>query len=422
MQDDRIHWNGQPIAVVLAETQEQADHARSLIRATYEIEESATSFDEARSHARPGSFGGAPLTNESGDAEAALAAAPFSVDLDYRTPYQNHNAIEPHAATVAWDGDELIVHDATQGVTHMAWSLADIFGLEEEQVHVTAPFVGGAFGGKTMWQHHVLGAAASRLAARPVRIALSREGVYRVVGGRSLTEQRVAIGAEPDGRFQALIQTGTVAMTRHNSLPEPFILPARCLYAADNVRLDVQVVELDMLANTFMRAPGEAVGSFALECAIDELAERIGIDPVELRIRNEPDSGSHLRQGLLLTTPRRGVSDGGRAVRLGRPRSEARRTPRGRVAHRHGLRHRHLSVSPLPRRRRADHADQGRARQGRDRRARDGHGHRHCPDPGHRRTAGPAARVGNGRVRRARRSPASSWPADRSRPPRSAAR
>ncbi len=290
MQDDRIHWNGQPIAVVLAGTQEEADHARSLIRATYELEEPATSLEKARSQARPASFGGAPLTNESGDAETALAAAAYSVDLDYRTPYQNHNAIEPHAATVAWDGDELVVHDATQGVTHMAWSLADVFGLEEEQVHVTAPFVGGAFGGKTMWQHHVLGAAASKLAARPVRIALSREGVYRVVGGRSLTEQRVAIGAGADGRFQALIHTGTVAKTRHNALPEPFILPARCLYAADNVRLDVQAVELDTVANTFMRAPGEAVGSFALECAIDELAERTGIDPVELRIRNEPES------------------------------------------------------------------------------------------------------------------------------------
>ncbi len=290
MQDDRIHWNGQPIAVVLAGTQEQADHARSLIRATYESEEATTALDSARAQARPASFGGAPLTNESGDAEAALAAAAFSVDLDYRTPYQNHNAIEPHAATVAWVGDELIVHDATQGVSHMAWSLADVFGIDEGQVHVTAPFVGGAFGSKTLWQHHVLGAAASKLAKRPVRIALSREGVYRVVGGRSLTEQRVAIGAGPDGRFQALIQTGTVAMSRHNSLPEPFILPARCLYAADTVKLDVQVVELDMLANTFMRAPGEAVGSFALECAIDELAEQLGIDPVELRIRNEPDT------------------------------------------------------------------------------------------------------------------------------------
>ena len=100
----------------------------------------------------------------------------------------------------------------------------------------------------------------------------------------------MAIGADPEGHFQALIHTGTVAKTQHNGLPEPFILPARCLYAADNLRLDVQAVELDMLANTFLRAPGEAVGSFALECAIDELAERIGIDPVELRIRNEPET------------------------------------------------------------------------------------------------------------------------------------
>ena len=223
----------------------------------------------------------------------------------------------------AWDGDELIVHDATQGVTHMAWSLADIFGLEEEQVHVTSPFVGGAFGGKTMWQHHVLGAAASKLAGRPVRIALSREGVYRVVGGRSLTEQRVAIGADADGHFQALIQTGTVAKTQHNGLPEPFILPARCLYAADNVRLDVQAVELDMLANTFLRAPGEAVGSFALECAIDELAERIGIDPVELRIRNEPErdptSGKAFSSRHLVEAFRTGAERFGWANRDPRP-------------------------------------------------------------------------------------------------------
>jgi len=314
MQDDRVHWNGQPIALVLAGTQEQADDARSLIRATYEIEEATTAFEKAKSHARPGSFGG-DLRNEVGDAEAALAAALYRVDLTYLTPYQNHNAIEPHAATLAWDGDELIVHDCTQGVTHMAWSLADIFGLEEEQVHVTAPFVGGAFGSKTLWQHHVLAAAASRLARRPVRIALSREGVYRVVGGRTATEQRVAIGAQADGHFHSLIHTGTVAMTRHNNVPEPFILPARRLYAADSVKLDVQVADLDMLANTFMRAPGEAVGSFALECAIDELSERIGIDPIELRIRNEPDkdptsgrpfSSRHLVEALRLGAERFG--------------------------------------------------------------------------------------------------------------------
>ena len=290
MQDDRIHWNGQPIAVVLATTQEQADHAKSLITVTYHREPAVTSFASAKAAGlHPGNFMGEPLTTNINDAEAALAAAPYKVDQTYLTPLQNHNAMEPHAVTLAWNGDTLIVHDASQGVSHVAWTLAHAFGLNEKQVHVTSPYVGGGFGGKTLWQHHVLAAAASRLASRPVRMALSREGVYRVVGGRTLTEQRVAIGAQADGRFDALIHTGVVAMTDHNNVPEPFILPAKSVYAAGSFKLAVEVAHLDMLANTIMRAPGEAVGTFALESAIDELADRLGMDPVELRIRNEPE-------------------------------------------------------------------------------------------------------------------------------------
>ena len=289
-QDDQIHWNGQAIAVVLAETQEQADHATSLIQVTYETAPSVTSLSEAKARGTtPGSFQGQPLKLEIGDAEAALAAAPHSIDSTYRTPRYNHNAIELHAATVRWNGDELTVHDASQGVSHTAWSIAKVFGLKETQVHVTSPFVGGGFGGKTLWQHQILAAAASRLAGRPVRMVLSREGVYRMVGGRTTTEQRVAIGAQSDGHFDALIHTGVVAMTDHNALPEPFILPARCVYAADSFKLDVEVATVDMIANTFMRAPGESVGTFALESAVDELAERLGMDPIELRLRNEPE-------------------------------------------------------------------------------------------------------------------------------------
>jgi xanthine dehydrogenase YagR molybdenum-binding subunit len=118
---------------------------------------------------------------------------------------------------------------------------------------------------------------------------LSREGVYRIVGGRTLTEQRVAIGAQGDGRFDALIQTGVVAMGRHNNMPEPFILPARSAYKSGSFKLDVDAARMDMLSNTFMRAPGESVGTFALESAVDELAESLGMDPIELRIRNEPE-------------------------------------------------------------------------------------------------------------------------------------
>jgi xanthine dehydrogenase YagR molybdenum-binding subunit len=290
MQDNQIYWNGQPIAVVLAETQEQSDYAKSLIRATYEAVPAITAFAEAKKHAYQASFAGNDLANTRGDAEAALAAAPFKVDNTYHTPFQNHNAMELHAATLAWDGDELTMHDCTQGVAHEAWSLAQIFGINEEQVHVSAPFVGGGFGGKNLWQHQILGAAAAKIAGRPVRVVLSREGVYRVVGGRAMTEQRVAIGAQADGRFDALIQTGTTAKTPHNAMPEPFILPAMCLYSSGNVKLDVQAANMDILGNTFMRAPGEAVGTFALESAIDELAERMEIDPIELRMRNEPEN------------------------------------------------------------------------------------------------------------------------------------
>jgi xanthine dehydrogenase YagR molybdenum-binding subunit len=289
-QDDTVNWNGQPVALVLAETQEQADHAKSLVRVTYLTEAGVTSLAAAKAKGlEQASFQGEPLKVEIGDAEAALVKAAASVDAVYTTPRYNHNAIELHAATVAWNGDELTVHDATQAVAHTAWSLAQVFGVREDQVHVSSPFVGGGFGGKTLWQHQVLAAAAARLAGRPVRMMLSREGVYRVVGGRSLTEQRVALGAQQDGGFEALIHTGMSVMTTHNAMPEPFILPAMCLYASDTIKLGVETANMDSVANTFMRAPGEAVGSFGLECAVDELAAQLGMDPIALRLRNEPD-------------------------------------------------------------------------------------------------------------------------------------
>jgi xanthine dehydrogenase YagR molybdenum-binding subunit len=303
MQDDSIHWNGEPVAMVLAETQEQADDAASLITVAYESSVPRT-FEQAREHPRtPESLVGQPVEVLVGDAEAALADAPHAIDLTYTTPRHNHNAIEPHAVTLAWDGDELIVHDASQGVKLHAWTFAQVFGIDEEQVHLTSLYVGGGFGGKTLWSHHLLAAAAAKLAGRPVRVTLSREGVYRLVGGRTNTEQRVAIGADDDGRLTALIHTGISAMTAHNALAEQFTFPARHMYATGTLKTDQQVVDMDMLANSFMRAPGESVGTFALESAIDELALELDLDPIELRIRNEPDqdpssglpfSGRHL--------------------------------------------------------------------------------------------------------------------------------
>ena len=290
MQDDRIHWNGQPVAVVLAETQEQADHASSLLRFTYAADPSTTSLDQAKSDGiEQGLFMGQPLVNEIGDAEGALSKATHAVDNVYRTPRHNHNPIEPHAATIAWVDDKLILHDASQMVTAQAHTIGEVFDLDATQVRLTSPYVGGGFGCKGLWDHQILGAAAARLAGRPVRITLSREGVYRVVGGRTLTEQRVALGAQADGTFDALIHSGLSVMTPHNNMPEPFILGTRAAYACPNISLQVNVAKMNMLANTFMRAPGESVGTFALESAIDELAVELGMDPIALRVLNEPD-------------------------------------------------------------------------------------------------------------------------------------
>jgi xanthine dehydrogenase YagR molybdenum-binding subunit len=290
MQDDRVHWNGQPVALVLADTQEQADHAKSLIKITYAEEAAITALAAARAKGtETGTFQGEPLEDKVGDAEAAFSQATHRIDATYTTQYQNHNAMELHAVTVRWEGENLIVHDATQAVAHTAWSLAQIFGLEESQVHVTSPYVGGGFGGKTLWQHQILAAAAARLTQRPVRVTLSREGVYRVVGGRSRTEQRVALGADAEGHLTALIHQGLTPKSRASAMPEPFILATQSAYAAKNIHLEVRTCYLDMLANTFMRAPGESVGTFALECAMDELAQGMDIDPIELRIRNEPE-------------------------------------------------------------------------------------------------------------------------------------
>lgn len=290
LQDDRIHWNGQPIAVVLAETQEQADYAATLVKARFEPELAITAFEDAKAAGTEiGSHMGEELRTVVGDAPARLQEAAFKVDALYTTPGHNHNAIELHGVTVAWEGERLRIHDASQSVTHTAWSVAQVFGLDESHVHVTSPFVGGGFGSKLLWEHHIFAAAASRLAKRPVRLVLTREGVYRIVGGRAMTEQRMAIGANADGAFEAIIHTGTVAMTRHNIMAEPFTLGTAAAYASKSLLLEVRAAKRDMVANTYMRGPGEAVGTFALESAIDELAHEMGIDPIELRLRNDPD-------------------------------------------------------------------------------------------------------------------------------------
>jgi len=329
MQDDRISWNGQPVAVVAAATLEQAEHAASLVRVLYEQDTAQVSFDELKAEAIPPSdIMGEPAELSIGDADTALANADVVVDHVYRTPPYNHNAIEPHATIASWDDDHhLTVFDSTQTVSGYRYALAEIFGLAEDRVRVVALFVGGGFGGKAgLWQNTVLCAAAAKMLKRPVKLALSREQVFRVVGGRTIAEQRVALGSRRNGELTALLHTGITATTTHARYAEQCTFPARHLYAAEHLFVGQKVVNLDSVANTWMRAPGESIGTFALESAIDELAHQLQIDPIEIRRINEPTTdpsqGSKFSSRHLNEAYERGAVRFGWSGRHAEPRAQ----------------------------------------------------------------------------------------------------
>ncbi len=288
---DEIFWNGQPLAVIVADTLDRAEHAASLVRVEYSEEPAATSFEAGKAHLEvPKKIMGEETEVSQGDAEKALRSAKFKVDHVYTTPRYNHNAIELHATTAVWNGDKLTVYDASQFVRGVADSLAKMFSLDKENVRVLAPFVGGGFGGKgSMWDHVQLCVLAAKVVNRPVKLVLSREGVFRIVGGRTPSEQRVALAADETGKLASLIHTGITATSTTNDFAEQFSFPARHLYATENLFITQSVVRLNTTANSFMRAPGESIGTFALESAMDELAYELGIDPVELRLRNDPE-------------------------------------------------------------------------------------------------------------------------------------
>jgi xanthine dehydrogenase YagR molybdenum-binding subunit len=324
LRDGSVHWNGQPIALVLAETQEEADYGASIVRVTYEEEPANLSLSPDREKP-PKNILGEPTTVSIGDAQAALAACEARVDNLYCTPRENHAAIELHALTCTWEGDSLTVHDTTQFIHATQATFAKVFGIPPEKVRVLSPFVGGGFGNKLVWDHHIFAIAAAKMSGRAVRMVLSRKDVFRLTGGRTLTQQRVALGANKDGSLKALIHTGVAGMTSYNNCPEQFTFPARHLYASETFLLSQKIVELDTVANSWMRAPGESVGTFALESAIDELAHELKMDPIELRARIEPKrdptSGLPFSERSIVEAYRRGAERFGWSKRSAVPRS-----------------------------------------------------------------------------------------------------
>jgi xanthine dehydrogenase YagR molybdenum-binding subunit len=289
--DNRVHYVGQRIAVVVADTLEHAMRGAELVKVTYDAAPARTDLHKLRGEA----FDRSKSAFAKGDADAALASAPFKVEREYRTPHEHHNPIEGHGCVAAWSqtasGDHLTLYDSSQNIFAVRGTFAHLFGIPKDNVHVLSPFVGGAFGSKgSTWPHVVIAVMAAKVVKRPVKIAVTRKQLFFANGHRPETVQRIALGANADGKLVSIVHEGYSQSNEVCTYVERFVRPTRAIYACPNIRGSNPVVTLHLPSPTYMRAPGENPGMFAIESAMDELAYALKIDPVQLRLINHADA------------------------------------------------------------------------------------------------------------------------------------
>ncbi|MDB4914230.1 MAG: aldehyde oxidase and xanthine dehydrogenase molybdopterin binding protein [Gemmatimonadetes bacterium] len=292
LQDDKVHYNGQPIGVVVADTFEHAMAAMQAAAVKYDEEKPVLDFRNSPKNA-PDTV--KPLGGErsfrKGDVASGLAAADVKHDQLYTTPIENHNPMEVHNTVAHWDGDSLTLYESTQGITSVRQTVARHFGIDQSKVKVIAYFTGGGFGSKGgPWSHETLAAMAAKKVGRPVKLSLTRRQQFGPVGGRPLTLQRVTLGATNEGVLTAIRHENTSNTSTLENWVEPATTQTRLLYASPNIETQYDLVTLNVGSPTFMRAPGESSGTFALESAMDELAYALKMDPVALRLKNYADS------------------------------------------------------------------------------------------------------------------------------------
>ncbi|MEV7140654.1 xanthine dehydrogenase family protein molybdopterin-binding subunit [Streptomyces tauricus] len=330
LQDARVPHHGWFVGLVVGETLEAARAGAAAVRVEYDVEEHDVTLtvDHPEAYAPEEANGGFPARREQGDPESAFAAAEVRVDSHYRVPPLHNHPMEPHAATARWEGDRLVVHDSSQGATTVRATLASLFELSEDDVTVISEHVGGGFGSKgTPRPHVVLAVMAARETGRPVTVALPRRFLPAVVGHRAPTLHRLRLGATADGTLTSSLHEVTTYTSRIKEFVEQAAVPSRIMYAAPHRLSSHRVVPLDVPSPSWMRAPGEAPGMYVLESAMDELAVAAGLDPVELRITNEPDtepdSGKPFSSRHLVDCLREGARRFDWAGRDPRPRSRA---------------------------------------------------------------------------------------------------
>lgn len=296
LQNDQVRYANQPIAVVIAETVEAATEGAALLAPQYEVLPPRVGLDASESFVPPIVGAGSPASVQHGDVEAALATASRRIDATYETPAQYHNPMEPHAIVAVWDGDALSIDMPSQGLAIGQGRIAGLFGISPEKIHIRSPFLGGGFGCKGLISGpQVLGILAARLVGRPVKLVLRREQMYGPVGHRAPTRQRLRLGADRDGRLTAIDHHAKTTSSTFDDFFEPAADASHTLYASPAIATSHEVVRIDTGTPMFMRAPGEATGSIALESAIDEAAQACGVDPLAFRLKNyaevEPISG-----------------------------------------------------------------------------------------------------------------------------------
>ncbi|WP_095091273.1 xanthine dehydrogenase family protein molybdopterin-binding subunit [Mesorhizobium sophorae] len=316
LQNDRIRYPNQTIAVVIAETLEAATEGAALLSPRYEAQPARVGLDGAESFV-PGGVGiGSPAVHHKGDVEAGLESAATRIEATYETSAQYHNAMEPHAIVAAWDGDSLSIDTPSQGLAMAQGRIAGLFGIAPQNIHIRSPFLGGGFGSKGMISGpQVLGILAARLVGCPVKLVLRREQMYGPAGHRAPTRQTLRMGMDREGRLTAIDHHAKTASSTFDDFFEPAADASHTLYASPAIATSHEAVRLDTGTPLFMRAPGEATGSIALESAIDEAAGACGMDPLEFRLRNyaevepmtgKPFSSKALRECYTLASERFG--------------------------------------------------------------------------------------------------------------------
>ncbi|GAA2785383.1 xanthine dehydrogenase family protein molybdopterin-binding subunit [Saccharopolyspora taberi] len=294
LQGPEVHFRGELIGAVVAETPEIARHAAELVRITCETWPHDADFFPGRDDLyKPDQVNPFFATDtDQGDFDGAYSASAVRIDATCTTPMEHNNPMEPHTTVAIRDGDGLTLYDSTQGVHPVRRTIAAVFGLDPERVHVVAPHVGGGFGSKGLPHAHVVLAAmaAESTGGRPVKFAVTRQQMFALTGYRTPTVQRVRLGADREGKLNAIAHEVVELTSRIKEFAEQSAEPSRHMYAAANRRTTHRLAALDVPVPSWMRAPGECPGMFAAEVAMDELAAACGIDPIELRVRNEPES------------------------------------------------------------------------------------------------------------------------------------